>query len=79
MNLERPKVQYALWKESSAIGSALRTLELDDETHLDRVVAAVDIVAEKKVARVGRVAADLKQFHQVVVLTVDVAANCLNT
>ena len=47
--------------------------------HLDRIVAAVDVVAQEEVARVGRVAADLKQLHQVVVLAMDVATDCKRT
>ena len=38
-------------------------------------VAAVDIVSQEEVSRLGRVATDLKQLHQVVVLAVDVTAD----
>lgn len=36
-----------------------------EAAHLDREVAAVDVVAEEEVARICRVAADLEQLHQV--------------
>jgi hypothetical protein len=38
-------------------------------------VAPIDVVSEEKVTGLGRVAADLKQLHQVIVLTVNVAAD----
>lgn len=42
---------------------------------LDTKVAAVDVIAEEQIAGLGRVAANLEQLHQVVVLAVDVAAH----
>lgn len=41
----------------------------------DREVTTVNIVAEEEVARLGRVATDLEQLHQVVVLAVNVTAH----
>ncbi len=45
------------------------------EHALDAEITAVDVVAQEKVPRLGRVTADLKQLHQVVVLAVDVATH----
>lgn len=42
---------------------------------LDGKVATVNVITEEEVARLGRVAADLEQLHQVVVLSVDVTAD----
>lgn len=42
---------------------------------LDRVVATVNEVPDKEVARAWDLAADLKQLHKVVELAVDVAAD----
>eukprot|EP00634_Sargassococcus_sp_CCMP2135_P008474 CAMPEP_0198644092 /NCGR_PEP_ID=MMETSP1467-20131203/388_1 /TAXON_ID=1462469 /ORGANISM="unid. sp., Strain CCMP2135" /LENGTH=411 /DNA_ID=CAMNT_0044379537 /DNA_START=54 /DNA_END=1287 /DNA_ORIENTATION=- len=48
-------------------------LQEDDESGaLERVVPAVDVVAEKQVVRVGRLAGNVEQFQHVVELPVDV-------
>jgi len=46
------------------------------ENAFDAEVAAVDVVAQEEIPRLGRVAADLEQLHQVVVLAVHVTAHC---
>ena len=51
-------------------------LERDKQSdRLDTVVAAIDIVAHKEVVRVGRLAANLKKFAQIMELAVNIAAN----
>ncbi len=51
-------------------------LERPEVEHaLDAEITAVDVVAQEEVPRLGRVAANLEQLHQVVVLAVDVAAH----
>jgi hypothetical protein len=45
------------------------------EHALDAEVTAVDVVAEEEVPGLGRVSANLKQLHQVVVLAVYIAAD----
>jgi hypothetical protein len=45
-------------------------------THTYRVVAAVDIVAEEEVIGIWRLAADLKQLHQITELPMHVPAYC---
>ena len=67
VDLERPQVEHALRgpKQARSCQSAQRRQVARRAAYLDTVVAAVDIVAEEEVARVGRVAADLKQLHQV--------------
>lgn len=47
-----------------------------EEEGLERVEPAVDKVAHEEVVRVGDVAADAEELHQVVELAVDVAAYC---
>jgi len=42
---------------------------------LDTEVATVDIVAQEKVSRLGRVAADLEELHEIIVLAVHVATD----
>lgn len=39
-------------------------------------VSPIHVVAEEQIARLGWVAADFEELHQVVVLAVDVAAHC---
>ena len=45
------------------------------EHTLDAEVAAVDVIAEEEVPGLSRVAANLEQLHQIVVLAVDIAAH----
>lgn len=42
---------------------------------LQRLFAAIDVVAQKQIVGLGREAAVLEQTQQVIVLTVDVACN----
>lgn len=42
---------------------------------LERLLASVDIVAEEEIVRFGREATVLEETEEVVVLTVDIAAN----
>ena len=41
----------------------------------DRVVATIDVVTHEEIVRIGWEATDLEQFHQIVELAVDIAAN----
>lgn len=51
-------------------------LQCNQERHcLNRVVATVNIVPHEQVVGVGRLAADLEELHEVVELTVHIAAN----
>lgn len=45
------------------------------ENTFDAKVSSVNVVAEEEVSRLSRIAADLKQLHQVVVLAVDITAD----
>lgn len=45
------------------------------ENAFDAKVSSIDVVAEEEISRLGRVASDLEQLHQVVVLAVNVAAD----
>ena len=45
----------------------------EEEDDLERIDAAVHVVAEKKVVHLSRVACLVQHVHQVVVLAVDVA------
>ena len=59
-----------------ACAHARRTLERDEERDgLDRVVAAIDVVAHEEVVGVRARAADAEDLHQVVELSVNVAAD----
>lgn len=52
-------------------------LQGDQQCHrFHRVVAAIDVVTHEQVICVRRPSAYPKQFHQVVKLAVDIAANC---
>lgn len=55
-------------------------LKRNKESHcLHRIVASVHIVSHEEVVSVWRLAPDLKQLHQVMELTVDVATDCHRT
>lgn len=41
-------------------------LSQNHRAHLDREVSAIDIVSQKEIPRVGRVASDFEQLHQVI-------------
>jgi len=45
-------------------------------TDLDTEVSAINVVSKEQIASVGGRPADLKQFHQVVELTVHITADC---
>lgn len=66
-NLQGPEVQ-----------NALRQLDQRDSrlgvTDLNAKITSVDVVAQKQVPCIDRVAADLEQLHQVVILPMDIAA-----
>ena len=50
--------------------------QTDQERHcLDTVVAAIDIIAHEQVVCIRRASSNLKQFHQVVELAVDITAD----
>ena len=38
-------------------------------------ISSIDIVSQEQISSLGRVAADLKELHQVIVLAVDVTAD----
>lgn len=46
----------------------------DGQTHLDTEIATIDIIAEKEISRIGRIAADLEKLHKIKVLAMNVAA-----
>ena len=49
-------------------------LETDQEGHsLDAVIAAVDVIAQKEVVRIGHLAAHAEQFDEIVELAVQIA------
>ena len=55
---------------------AVAHLEADEQCdRFERVVASVDVITHEEVVRVGRVSANAEQLHQVVELTVNVAAH----
>lgn len=43
--------------------------------HLDRKVASVDVVAQEKIPRFGRISSNFEQFHQIVILSVNITAH----
>lgn len=56
---------------------AIANLESDEECYsLNRVVSTIDVVAHEQIVCIGRASAYPKQFHQVVKLTVNIAAYC---
>ena len=77
-DFHRPQVQYTLFGLKKTNKFKIEIVLLCDcatSAYFDAEVAAVDIVAEEEVARVGRLAADLEQLDQVVELAVHVAAD----
>lgn len=44
--------------------------------YLDAKVASVDVITQKEIFGCGRVSADFEQLHQVVILSMNVAAHC---
>jgi hypothetical protein len=42
---------------------------------LDTEISTIDVVAEEEIPRLGRIASNLEQLHQIVVLAVDVTAD----
>ena len=68
-----PRLVVAAQQEDAV---AVPHLERDQQRHrLDRVIATVDVVAHEEVIGVGARAANAEDFHEVVKLGVDVAAD----
>jgi hypothetical protein len=44
-------------------------------SYLDGKISAIDIVSQEEVSCVRGVSSDFKQLHQIIVLTMDIAAN----
>ncbi len=44
-------------------------------TNLDAEVSTINIVSQEQISRLGWIATDLKELHQVIVLAVHVATN----
>jgi hypothetical protein len=68
-DLQGPQIQDTLWLVNICAMLAC------DYSYLDTEVTTIHIIAQKEVARLGRVATDLKKLHEIVVLAVDVAAH----
>jgi len=63
---------------SAEDGNAILIADLkgDQEGHgLDRVVTAIDVVTHEEIVRVGRVAADAEELHEIVELTVNITTD----
>lgn len=45
-------------------------------THLDAKVPSINVVTQKQIPGLGGITADFEQFHQVVILAVNIAAYC---
>ena len=69
-DLQSPEVQNALKKRQNHIRKLKRKT-----AYLNAKIASVDIVTQEQVSCFRRIATDFEQFHQIVVLTVDVAAH----
>ena len=64
-NLERPQIEHTLQLDQIDGKNSWTT-----EVYLNAEVASVDVISQEEISCCGRVAADLKEFHQVV-LTMD--------
>jgi len=53
--------------------------ERDKWINLNAEVSTINVVSQEEIASVGRMAANLKQLHQVIKLTVHVSTNCHQT
>lgn len=71
-NLESPQVKDALAGDQSVTTT---TMGEDAIAHLDTEVASVHVVTEEQVSCLCRVSADLKQLHEIVILSMDVTAD----
>jgi hypothetical protein len=65
-NLQRPKIQDAL---------RIRRRKRDGQVYFNGKISSIHIVAKEKISRFRRVAAHLEEFHEIVVLTVNVATH----
>ena len=69
-NFECPKVKNTLQR------GRLETVEKTrEDPYLYGEITTINIVAKKKIHGVCRIAADLEQFHQVVILAMDIATH----
>jgi hypothetical protein len=65
-NLQRPKIQNAL---------RIRWRKRDGQIDFDGKISAIHIITKEKISGFRRVAAHLEEFHEIVVLTVNVATH----
>jgi hypothetical protein len=65
-NLQRPKIKDAL---------RIRWRTRDGQVYFDGKISAIHIIAKEEISRFRRVATHLEEFHEIVVLTVNVATH----
>ena len=68
-DLQSPEVQNALKKRQ------IQARKLKRRTYLNAEKTSVNIITQEQVSRLGWIATDFKQFHQIVVLTMNVTAH----
>lgn len=69
-DLQSPEVENALKKRQIQARKLKRR-----RAYLNAEITSVDIITQEQVSRFGRIATDFKQFHQIVILTMNVTAH----
>jgi hypothetical protein len=65
-NLQSPKIQDAL---------RIRWRKTDGQVYFDGKISAIHIITKEKISRFRGVAAHLEEFHEIVVLTVNITTH----